>query len=77
MLSKLDGNSETQCARAEQSLLFDLLKAFDQTKSSYKSDAFSPKRPIFSSCMRNIVVSYHLNQVPCPTQSSKYVSQTV
>ena len=31
----------------EQSLLFDLFKAFDQIESIHESDFFSPKRPIF------------------------------
>ena len=28
-------------------MLFDLLKAFDKTETSHKSDIFSPKEPIF------------------------------
>ena len=33
--------------KGEQSLLFDLCKAFDQKESSHKSYIFSPKSPIF------------------------------
>ena len=35
------------CAGKEQSLLFDLFKAFDYIESSHKSDVFSPKIHIF------------------------------
>ena len=36
----------SRCARKEQSLLFDLYKAFDQIESIQKLN-FSPRRPIF------------------------------
>ena len=35
------------CARKEQSLLFDLLKAFDYVKSGHKYVFFSPRMPMF------------------------------
>ena len=34
-------------ARAEQSLLFDMFKAFDWIESCQKSKYFYPKRPVF------------------------------
>ena len=39
--------TQNRFARKEQSLLSDLLKAFDEIESSHKSDIISPKRPIF------------------------------
>ena len=51
------------CVHKDQSLLFDLLKAFDLFKSMQNQN-FSPKRPIFNSCVRNmfwdtILYRYH------------------
>ena len=43
MVFILDGNSRNSCARKEQTLLFDLLKAFDETECSHKSDFFLRK----------------------------------
>ena len=49
-------------ARTEQSLLFDLLKAFDKIRSSHKSD-FSLSH-LFSLICAQHILSYHLIYIP-------------
>ena len=59
LLLILDGNFEGGVRTVEQTLLLDLLKAFDLIESSHKSQFSSPKRPIFPICAQHIL-SYHL-----------------
>ena len=47
MVLILDGYSEKGARTEEQSLLFNLVKAFDEIQSSHKSDRFYTKGPIF------------------------------
>ena len=52
-----------KCIQKEQSLLFDLFKAFDQIESSHRP-IFFPAKTIFSSIRAQHVLNYHLLQVP-------------
>ena len=54
----LDGNSEIGC-RKEQSLLFDLFKAFDYFERIHILDIFSPKLHFLFVCAQ-YALSYHL-----------------
>ena len=47
MVLILDGYLKDRSAGKNQSLLFNLFKAFFWNEISHKSDVFSPKRPIF------------------------------
>ena len=53
------------CARNEQSLLFDMFNAFDQTESSHKSDFCFLQKDLFSFMRAQYDLSYHLTKVPC------------
>ena len=48
-----------RCARKEQSLLFNLYKAFDQFESRHKSGIFI-RKDLFSIMRAQHVISYHL-----------------
>ena len=64
MVLILDGNSKIGAhVRQEQSLLFDLFKAFDYIECSQKSDFFSRKKCIFFMRAQH-VLSYPLIRVP-------------
>ena len=52
-----------RCARQEQSLIFDLCKAFDEIESSHKSDIFLRKE-LFSVMRAKHALFYHLLKMP-------------
>ena len=60
MVLTLDGNYRNKSAREEQSLLLDLIKAFDVMENRNKSDFYNEKTFCSFFLLAKHVLSYHL-----------------